>query len=295
MQKIKFGIIISIILAGSFLGYSKIASANTIMLSPNGGEIWERGETYNITWRTDVITTPTIDILLYKGDNCSLSSITGQNICGFHVDLHPTPPTALAVEIPNNGHYAWTVPALTSGNDYRMAIQNPNYLPFVLQGDAAFSISKFKECTSNTCDVYRFWSNEKQGHFFTQNPTEADGVVDNDSSWSYEGIAYSTFSSSTIGATPIYRFWSESKQHHFFTASQSEKEFIEANDSSWAYEGIAYYAYATSQANSTPVYRFWSNEKQGHFFTTSASEKENIEANDHSWDYEGIAWYVPTS
>jgi len=161
--------------------------------------------------------------------------------------------------------------------------------------DISITAEASDNCIQNKCKAHRFWSNTKQGHFFTKSETEANSIIANDSSWSYEGIAYSTFSSSTEGSTPIYRFWSASKQHHFFTKSASEKANIEANDPSWQYEGIAYYAYATSQSNSTPIYRFWSNAKQGHFFTKSATEKNNIIANDSSWSYEGIAWYVPNN
>ena len=157
------------------------------------------------------------------------------------------------------------------------------------------AIQQLDECTESVCNVYRFWSNGKQGHFFTQSATEGNSIIANDPSWTYEGVAYSTFGSQETNTTPIYRFWSNSKQHHFFTASQAEKESIEANDHSWAYEGISYYAYATEKANTTAVYRFWSQAKQGHFFTISQAEKESIEANDPSWHYEGIAWYVPTS
>ena len=148
-------------------------------------------------------------------------------------------------------------------------------------------------CVGSTCNIYRFWSNSKQGHFFTISKAEANNVIAYDSSWAFEGEAYKSFNTQEANTSPIYRFWSNSKQHHFFTVSEAEKDFIIANDSSWSYEGIAYYAYATEQASSTPVYRFWSQQKQGHFFTISASEKDSIIANDHSWSYEGIAWYVP--
>jgi subtilisin family serine protease len=38
--------------------------------------------------------------------------------------------------------------------------------------------------------VYRFWSNSKQGHFFTSNTAEKDSIIATDPSWSYEGIAW---------------------------------------------------------------------------------------------------------
>lgn len=143
--------------------------------------------------------------------------------------------------------------------------------------------------------IYRFWSDQKQGHFFTISPVEKDSIIANDKSWRYEGVAYNTFKESSTGISPIYRFWSDSKQHHFYTISLAERDSIIANDKSWNYEGIAYYAYGTQQSNATAVYRFWSDSRQGHFFTISAAEKNSIIANDKSWRYEGVAWYVPTN
>ncbi|MFA5993673.1 MAG: Ser-Thr-rich GPI-anchored membrane family protein [Parcubacteria group bacterium] len=275
-----------------FSAYSNNVQANTIMISPNGGEIWKKGEAHEITWSTEKIASDKINIILYKGNNCSLNNITGKQICGWAYS------PALALEVPNTGQYTWTIStSLTNGNDYRMAIQNPNNLPFTLQSDASFSIVdvRLDACTGSNCNIYRFWSNAKQGHFFTQSAAEANGIIAGDSSWKYEGIAYGAFSSQTTNAMPIYRFWSGKKQHHFYTASADEKNYVIANDPSWKYESIAYYAYASEQPNTTAVYRFWSDKKQGHFFTSSVAEKDSIITNDHSWKYEGIAWYVPTN
>jgi hypothetical protein len=144
-----------------------------------------------------------------------------------------------------------------------------------------------------TSSIFRFWSDKKQGHFFTSSVAERDFIIDNDHSWKYEGIAYPAFTASSSNVSPIYRFWSEKKQHHFYTISAEEKNYVIANDPSWAYESIAYYAYASEQAGTTAVYRFWSDAKQGHFFTSNVAEKDSVIANDHSWKYEGIAWYVP--
>ena len=155
-------------------------------------------------------------------------------------------------------------------------------------------------CAATTTPVYRFWSDTKQGHFYTSSATERDSIIATypTNVWSYEGTAYNAFGVQSVGTTPIYRFWSDDKQHHFFTASATEKDLVIATYPShvWNYEGIAYYAYATEQPSSTALYRFWSDTKQGHFYTASAAEKDYVIATypANVWNYEGIAWYVPT-
>lgn len=143
--------------------------------------------------------------------------------------------------------------------------------------------------------VFRFWSNEKQGHFYTSSEAEKNQIIANDKSWKFEGAAYNAFSQNTSGLTAVYRFWSAQKQHHFYTASEAEKQGIIDNDKSWNFEGVSYYAYMNEQSGTTALYRFWSDQKQGHFYTTSVGEKDSIIANDKSWKFEGIAYYVPSN
>jgi hypothetical protein len=164
--------------------------------------------------------------------------------------------------------------------------------------DAALNVSTVLAVPPFTVDIlrspiFRFWSNAKQGHFFTANAAERASIIANDPSWADEGTAFLAFNADEIGITPVYRFWSATKKHHFFTVNAAERADIIANDKSWADEGIAYYAFATQQPNTTPVFRFWSNAKQGHFFTTNAAERADIIANDKSWADEGIAYFVP--
>ena len=144
--------------------------------------------------------------------------------------------------------------------------------------------------------IYRFWSDQKQGHFYTADATEKDNIIATwPDIWHYEGEAFNAYSESAEGITPIYRFWSDSKQHHFYTASGAEKDYIIATWSdTWHFEGIAYYAYQTEQPNTNAVHRFWSDSKQGHFFTSSEGEKDNIIATwPDIWSYEGVGYYVP--
>jgi hypothetical protein len=88
--------------------------------------------------------------------------------------------------------------------------------------------------------IYRFWGDEKQGHFYTISAAEKD-FVETLPEWRYEGIACYAWPEPISGTSPIYRFWSDEKQGHFYTISAAEKDFVETLPE-WRYEGIAYYA-----------------------------------------------------
>ncbi|MDX9913042.1 MAG: S8 family serine peptidase [Candidatus Moranbacteria bacterium] len=139
--------------------------------------------------------------------------------------------------------------------------------------------------------VYRFWSDQNQGHFYTTNEDEKNNVINNydDYIWRYEGVAFTSIS---IGK-PVYRFWSDKNQHHFYTVSEEEKNTVINNydDYIWRYEGVAYYLPETS---AKPVYRFWSDKNQSHFYTVSEEEKNTVINNydDYIWRYEGVAFYA---
>ncbi len=62
--------------------------------SPNGGEFWNPGQTYNITWtaRDDV-------------------GVTGVDLY-YSTDGGATYPNLIAADLPNTGAYAWTVPSI---------------------------------------------------------------------------------------------------------------------------------------------------------------------------------------
>lgn len=91
--------------------------------------------------------------------------------------------------------------------------------------------------------VYRFWSDSKQGHFYTISVVERDYVIATwPGIWSYEGVAFYAYSASSPESSPVYRFWSNSKQGHFYTASQAERDFVIATwPTIWSYEGAVYY------------------------------------------------------
>ncbi len=107
----------------------------------------------------------------------------------------------------------------------------------------------------NTVDgllpVYRFWSNQYNGHFYTIDANEKDTVIATwPDVWSYEGPAFYAFpeGQQPDGTTPVYRFWSPSLLAHFYAATAAERDFLINNpDWGWDYEGVAWYAYAAQQ------------------------------------------------
>jgi len=109
-----------------------------IINSPNGGETFYKGSTYNITWsKSGSACGSNVKIELYKGGSYN-STITSSTS--------------------NNGSYSWTVPtSLTSGSDYKIKItdtSNSNYYDY---SDNDFSIlgQTFGNCDgdSNPCDI----------------------------------------------------------------------------------------------------------------------------------------------
>jgi len=110
----------------------------------------------------------------------------------------------------------------------------------------AFRAFNLNDC-GNASQVFRLWSNEKQGHFYTISESEKDYVSSfyPDNVWRYEHPAYCAETSASGSNTALHRFWSDEKQGHFYTASAGEKDYIIANypTNVWKYESIGYYAY----------------------------------------------------
>lgn len=150
--------------------------------------------------------------------------------------------------------------------------------------------------------VYRFWSDSKQGHFYTLSQSERDHVIATypRNVWQYEGPAYLAFGKQAAGTVPLYRFWSDRYQGHFYTTSASERDHVIATypRDVWQYEMVAYYVYPaeTSVDDTLPVARFWSDTKMHHFYTASAAEAAHVKATypREVWAYELDAFKVPT-
>ena len=105
--------------------------------------------------------------------------------------------------------------------------------------------------TNGTCSpglnpVYRFWSDQKQGHFYTASEAEKNSVTKNwPTIWTYEKVAFCASTTASLSTPdPLYRFWSDRKQGHFYTADSTEKDRVIATwPDVWSYEGVAFYVH----------------------------------------------------
>ena len=97
-----------------------------------------------------------------------------------------------------------------------------------------------------TTPLYRFWSPQLGGHFFTASAAEKDQIIAAYPSavWTFEGVAFSVYpdDSAVAGTSEVFRFWSPRNQHHFYTASSAEKDSVISGYPSaiWTYEGGAF-------------------------------------------------------
>ena len=143
--------------------------------------------------------------------------------------------------------------------------------------------------------VYRFYSKNYKGHFFTIDLEERNTLYCGNPNWNYEGVAYYAFAGSGVsGTTALYRFYSKKYRGHFFTIDEEEMRTVRDTNPNWRYEGIAYYVYPEEVAGSVPVFRFWSKGYRHHFYTTDEAEKDDLIANNPNWKYECVAfWALP--
>lgn len=82
---------------------------------------------------------------------------------------------------------------------------------------------------AGTVPLYRFFSTQYQGHFFTTSAPERDSIIASYSSneWNYEGVAYYVFpaNTTTSGISAVARFWSSDYKQHFYTSDPAEASF----------------------------------------------------------------------
>ena len=141
--------------------------------------------------------------------------------------------------------------------------------------------------------VFRFYSKNYKGHFFTIDEAEKDTLIATNPNWKYEGPAYRAYTNQVDGTVPLYRFYSKGYRGHFFTIDADEAEVVKKNRN-WEYEGVAYYVYPQEVDGSVPVFRFWSDRYRHHFYTIDENEKTYLEQHDPNWKFENIAfWTLP--
>lgn len=143
-----------------------------------------------------------------------------------------------------NQHHFYTT-------DYTEAQRVVDLWPETWSYEPAQTFQVANAATNGTCSpgltpVYRFWSDQKQGHFYTASEAEKNSVIKNwPTIWTYEKVAFcASITASLAMPDPLYRFWSDQKQGHFYTADSTEKDRVIATwPDVWSYEGIAFYVH----------------------------------------------------
>ncbi len=140
--------------------------------------------------------------------------------------------------------------------------------------------------------VYRFFSKNYKGHFYTIDEAEKNSLIATNPNWTYEGIAYYAYTTQASGTVPLYRFYSKAYRGHFFTINEAEMRTVRNTNPNWNYEGVAYYVGSSDAMGACPVYRFWSKEYRHHFYTMNYSEMLTLCNTNPNWNYETVAFYA---
>lgn len=140
--------------------------------------------------------------------------------------------------------------------------------------------------------VFRFYSQNYRGHFFTMDEEEMTDIIEHNPNWRYEGVAFFTLPGASGRAVPLHRFYSSGYHSHFFTSDTAEYKTIRRTNPNWRYEGIASYVHAKLDEGTSPVYRFWSKTYRHHFFTIDKEERDVLIATNPAWSYEGTAFHA---
>ena len=158
--------------------------------------------------------------------------------------------------------------------------------------DSVYALSDLIALDDIDRGIYRFFNSDNGTHFYTNNTTERDSVIDDLDQYNYEQATFKS-ANTALGATAdIHRFYNTMNNVHFFTQSEAEKDSIIANLAHFRYEGVAYQGYEQEVSGSTALHRFYRSDKGSHFYTPSEAERDNIIATLPNYSYEGVAFYV---
>lgn len=134
--------------------YFEIFRRYISVTSPNGGENWETGQNYNITWAYDNAGS-TVKIQLYKGGSL-YSTITSST--------------------PNDGSYSWTIASYTPASDYKVKVTSNSYSSYVYDySNANFSL--FRRRITVTSPTYGAEWKRGQAHNITWTEENAGSTV----------------------------------------------------------------------------------------------------------------------
>ncbi len=144
--------------------------------------------------------------------------------------------------------------------------------------------------------VFRFYSKNYKGHFYTMDQAECAILMCTNPNWKYEGVAYYAAKTRLEGTVPLHRFYSKNYRGHFYTIDEAEMQTVRDTNPNWKYEGGAFYVYpdaaSAPEGVGTPIYRFWSKSYRHHFFTISETEMRTIRESNPNWAYEGVAFWT---
>ena len=147
-------------------------SQNITVITPNGGENWQKGQQYNITWSDNI--TENVKIELYKGGSFNSTIVSST---------------------PSNGTYLWLIPAsLTDGNDYKVKITSVNTASLNDMSDNNFTISSAQNITVITPNGGENWQKGQQ-----YNITWSDNITENVKIELFKG---GSFNSTIVSSTP---------------------------------------------------------------------------------------------
>jgi len=121
--------------------------------TPNGGEVLQRGQSYNITWTDDL--TENVKIELYQAN--ALSS-------------------TIAASVPSNGTYSWQIPLNLNGSNFKIKISSINLVEINDISDNMFSIlvGSISLISPNGGDV---WELNSMHEIKWENNIENDPVI----------------------------------------------------------------------------------------------------------------------
>ncbi len=148
-------------------------------------------------------------------------------------------------------------------------------------------------------EVYRFWDEQTQSHFFTASQSEFSDRQSNPARYRYEGVEFDALPPSTSGAMPVYRFENEQTGTYFYTLQTPDE--ITRQFPVFESDGVAFYAYSPNDsipADAVPIHRFYNEAASAasgtpvHFFTGNEENKNNVIDNFPDFTYEGSGWYA---
>lgn len=138
----------------------------------------------------------------------------------------------------------------------------------------------------NQHNIYRFYINPTNSHFFTADLSERDYLIST-GKYKYEGVAWKGVF--PANSKPVYRLYSSKLGEHLFTTDIGEKNAL-VTSGKWNLEGTSHFANTSSVGNA--VYRLYSTAMNRHFWTSDVNEK-NFLVNNRGFISEGIGWHQP--